>query len=682
MGRKQIRRHGGGGAKRRESIYRATKQIKMTGRFISTASGGIFFELDADGRLRDDKYFIEADHMHGAINGDTVRVKLLPRGRDAVVTEIIERGVTSLIGIYYKDERYGDIYVEPDDTKLRFTVAVKGNECAVQPTDGDKVEVRIDSYPERFGDEAEGTVTAVFGDSCTREANYSAILHESGIITKFSREAEQQAADREHDILTPNGRLDLRDKTIFTIDGADAKDLDDAISVERNGDGYILGVHIADVSSYVTEGTQLDKEAMERGTSVYFSDKVVPMLPVALSNGICSLNSGLDRYALSAIIELDKFGEIKGVRPAKSIIRSRVRGVYSEVNAIIDGEADEALKSKYAPVIEDGTLDMALALYACLKKKSEQRGALELESIEGKVILDENGDPTDIIRCERGTAEMLIEQFMLCANEAIAVFMTKKALPCVYRTHDKPDPDKVMSFIKFAHNLKLNPPYLRKDNITPGYFGAILDKAKKSGLGAPVSYILLRTMQKAKYSEINSGHFGLSSPCYLHFTSPIRRYPDLATHRILSCFLEKGREEAVKRYTSFAAKAAKTSSDAELRALEAERAIDDLYKTLYMSKHIGEEYEATVSSVTSFGLFCALENTCEGLVPISSMRNRYWYDADSMTLSCGEKVFRLGDRVRIRVESVDIATRRVDFKLLDEAEICIEEKRSFRAFRE
>jgi ribonuclease R len=404
---------------------------------------------------------------------------------------------------------------------------------------------------------------------------------------------------------------------------------------------------------------------MQRGTSVYFSDKVVPMLPVALSNGICSLNSGLDRYALSAIIDIDKFGEIKRVHPVKSIINSKVRGVYSEVNSLIDGTADETVKQKYSVIINDGTFDTALELYAKLKNKSARKGALELDTVEGKVILGENGDPVDIVRRERGVAELMIEQFMLCANEAIAGFMTAKGIPCVYRVHGKPDPDKIMSFVKFAHNLGLEPPYCKKDSITAAYFGTILDKAKEKELGVPVSYMLLRAMQKAKYSEVCEGHFGLASSCYCHFTSPIRRYPDLSVHRILSAFLKGDNTEG---YRAFAAKSAKKSSEAELSALEAERAIDDLYKALYMKAHIGESYDATVSSVTSFGLFCELDNTCEGLVPIASMKNLYSYDYDTMTLSCGNIRYRMGDRVKIKVNAVDVASRRVDFLLLDEAE--------------
>lgn len=666
----KYRRRGGSAQKKRGRIYMSKTAPTRTGRFSSTSSGGVFFEFDPQGELTDKKYFIDIDDTMGAINGDTVTVKLFPGRNNAKVIKINERTITHFIGTYVTDGMYSDdSYVDPDDSKLRFTAAISGIECERKPEDGDKVEVRITCYPKRFGDEVEGVITEVFGNSCTRQANYSAILHQCGIITEFTAEAQKQAGEQEHDIPSLVGREDLRSELIFTIDGEDAKDLDDAISVKKTDIGYTLGVHIADVSHYVRDGSALDKDAFSRGTSIYFADKVVPMLPVALSNGICSLNFGLDRYALSAIIDIDRFGQIKHTRLCKSVINSKVRGVYSEINSIIDGSASEQLMEKYACVTQSGMLDDALELYFALKKKSEQRGALELDSSDCKVILDENGDPRDILRCERGIAERMIEQFMLCANEAVAMFLSENGVPCVYRVHDKPEPEKVMSFIKFAHNLGIEPPYCRKDNITPAYFGTVLDKARRKGLGFSVSYILLRTMQKAKYSENNSGHFGLSSKCYCHFTSPIRRYPDLTVHRIISEILENGTDSAIRKYTGFAAKAAKSSSQAELRALEAERAIDDLYKTIYMAGRVGAEYDATVSSVLSFGLFCMLDNTCEGLVSVSSMKNNYWYDPDSLTLSCAAKTYRIGDRVKIKVEQVDIATRRVDFSLLDEPQV-------------
>ena len=647
---------------------RRSEALTLTGRFLSTSVGGVFFEIKADGTLDDRKFFIDSDGTRGAMNGDTVTVRAKLTNNSAYVIEINERTVKKLIGTLYEDERYyPPQYVQPDDTKLRFNVSVTGNECSTKPADGDKVEIRITEYPESMEEDALGVITAVFGDSCSREANYSAILREHGIITEFGKEALDDAGSHEHDILSPEGRTDIRNDTVFTIDGAGAKDLDDAVSAKRDGEGYVLGVHIADVSHYVREGTALDKEAMRRGTSVYFSDKVVPMLPVTLSNGICSLNAGVDRYTLSAFIKLDKFGEIKDASIKRTIINSKVRGVYSEINSIIDGVASKEIEEKYASVKD--TLDIMLEMYAILKKKSEKRGALDLDSSEAEIILDENGEPAEIIRRERGEAERLIEQFMLCANEAVASWLSANGLPCVYRIHEDPEWDKISDFIKFAHNLKLRPEYVKKENIRPAYFQKILDKAKKEGLSAPVSYMLLRTMKKARYSEVNAGHFGLSCRMYCHFTSPIRRYPDLSVHRIINYVLDgHSVSETVKKYSSFASVSAKTSSENEISALEAERDIDDLYKTIYMKKHIGQEFDAVISSVTSFGLFCELENTCEGLVPLRSMKQRYYFDPENMTLSNRNTTYRLGDKVRIKVENANVSLRLIDFSLVSEPE--------------
>lgn len=643
-----------------------SEALTLMGRFLSTSVGGVFFEIKADGTLEDKKYFVESDGTRGAMNGDTVTVRAKPSNNSAYVIEINERVIKTVIGTLYEDGRYyPPQYVQPDDTKLRFNVSVVGNDCSVKPADGDKVEITITEYPESMEEDACGVVTAVFGDSCSREANYSAILREHGIVTEFGEEALADAASHEHDMLSSEGRTDLRNDTVFTIDGAGAKDLDDAISAKRDGEGYILGVHIADVSHYVREGTALDKEAMRRGTSVYFSDKVVPMLPVTLSNGICSLNAGVDRYTLSVFVKLDKFGEIKDASLKRTIINSKVRGVYSEINAIIEGVADKETEKKYSSVKD--TLDIMLEMYAVLKRKSEKRGALDLDSNEAEIILDENGEPAEIIKRERGDGERLIEQFMLCANEAVASWLSANGLPCVYRIHEDPEWDKVSDFIKFAHNLKLRPEYVKKENIRPAYFGKILDKARKEGLSVPVSYMLLRTMKKARYSEVNAGHFGLSCARYCHFTSPIRRYPDLSVHRIINYVLDgHSVQETVKKYTSFASISAKTSSENELSALEAERDIDDLYKTIYMKKHIGKEFDATVSSVTSFGLFCELENTCEGLVPIRTMKHRYYFDQENMTLSSRNVTYRLGDKVKIKVENANVSLRLIDFSLVDE----------------
>ena len=654
----------------RGRIYKKhSKPSQRVGKFFSTASGGVFFELDNDGKLKDSKYFIDFDDTLGAMNGDIVEVRAKDKDMSAVVTAVNERAVRHVIGTVYMDDRFDRaMFLVPDDSKIRFDISIPVSECSVNVSDGDKAEVKIERYPEYADDEPEGVITQVFGQSGTLDANYTAILHECGIRMEFARDVLEEAGKCANDIPVAADRLDLRDKLIITIDGSDAKDLDDAISVERNGDGYFLGVHIADVSNYVRQDTALDREAFERGTSVYFIDKVVPMLPPALSNGICSLNPGVDRYTLSALIKLDKYGEIKGVKLAKSIINSKIRGVYSEVNRLIYGEADADINEKYAALRGDA-LSLMLEVYEKLRKKSEKRGALELDSEEAKILLDEGGRPVEIQKRERGTAERLIEQFMLCANEAVASWLTNNGYPCVYRVHETPEWEKSIAFINFAHNLKLMPPYVKKENISPGYFTGILEKARGAGIGGPVSYMLLRTMRKAKYSEKNTGHFGLAAGCYCHFTSPIRRYPDLAVHRIISESLSCRDSAIIKRkYERFAAEAAKASSENELKAMEAEREIEELYKCLFLKDKAGQEFDAVVSSVTSFGMFCTLDNTCEGLVPVASMKNRYYFDAESLTLSAGNIVYRLGDRVKVKVENVDIATRRVDFSILDEKE--------------
>ena len=652
----------------RRSIYTKKRSARSyTGRFFATSSGGVFFRTDGNIVLQDKKYFIDADDTLGAMHGDSVTVKVKEAHRSAVVISIDERAVKLVIGTVCDDERYDPpMYVEPDDSKIKFVINIEDNVSGTDIRDGDKVEIKITNYPESIYDEPSGVITKAFGGSQSVDANYKAILSEFDIRTEFPEEVLTEADRYAEMPITADGRIDLRSELIFTIDGSDAKDFDDAISFERSGSGYKLGVHIADVSEYVKGGTLLDNEAYERGTSVYFTDKVVPMLPTVLSNGVCSLNPGVDRYALSVFIELDRFGEIKEKKVSKSLINSKIRGVYSEMNQLLEGKASEAIKEKYSALSEDKT-KLMVEIYEKLKQKNDIRGAIELDSDEGMIILDENGVPTDIVRRDRGLSERIIEQFMLCANEAVARLMTERGIPCIYRVHETPDRDKTVAFIQFAHNLKLNPGYVKKESITPKYFSGLLEKAKDNGIGNPVSYMLLRTMQKAKYSDNNIGHFGLANKCYCHFTSPIRRYPDLVVHRYLKAYLS-GDTKTVRR-DAFVANAAKKSSENELKAMSAEREIEDLYKCIYMKNHIGEEHEAIIRSVTSFGIFCTLSNTFEGLVPMNLMKNRYYYDESSLTLGCGSNVYALGDKVRVRIEEVDIPTRKITFTLADEPNI-------------
>jgi ribonuclease R len=380
-------------------------------------------------------------------------------------------------------------------------------------------------------------------------------------------------------------------------------------------DGWQLGVHIADVSSYVPEKSALDRLVMNRGTSVYFTDKVVPMLPECLSNGACSLNAGEEKYALTAIINLDSEGEIIKTRIVPSIIKSRLRGVYSEVNEILTGTPDPELRAKYRAVTP--TLKKMQELYEILSEKARKRGYLDMSIDEAVIILDEDGSPKDIVRAERGVGERMIEQFMLTANEAVATLLSERGIPCVYRVHESPAADKLENFVDYLKHVGIHYTSLLQEDACGKDYAAVLDEAEKKGVGTAVSRTMLRSMMKAKYSEIRMPHFGLGIDCYCHFTSPIRRLSDLATHRIIHKVLLEGKRP--ESYASYAKRAARAASETELRALGAERRIENLYKVIYMQEHVGEIFNATVSSVTSFGMFCELENTCEGLVPICEM---------------------------------------------------------------
>ena len=461
------------------------------------------------------------------------------------------------------------------------------------------------------------------------EANYTAILQENNIALSFSENALIEAKEKEKEPITSENRLDLRNEIIFTIDSYEAKDLDDAISVKKTENGYILGVHIADVSHYVTHASSLDKDAYERGTSVYFIDKVVPMLPKELSNIICSLNEGVDRLTLSAFMTLDNSGNIISTEIANSIINSKVKGIYSELNDIIEKEKDSEFYKKYENVYP--TFKTMLELYGILKHKSEQKGAMELESDETKIILNEKGHPVDIIKRERGISERLIEQFMLCANEGVASFMYNAQIPCVYRVHDEPDREKINSFAIFARNLGIDvSPLKARNTITPSQLSLILKDSEEKGHLSIVSSVLLRSLMKARYSSLQKPHFGLNTEYYCHFTSPIRRYPDLSVHRILKSFLSgEITDKNIGAYEKFATLSSEMSSDNEVRAVRAERDIEELYKCIYMKDLVGEELDCVICSVNSFGFFAKTDKLCQGLVSIESLGGGFTYDREN-----------------------------------------------------
>ena len=459
--------------------------------------------------------------------------------------------------------------------------------------------------------------------------------------------------------IDPDGRERVS-PLAFTMDSASAKDLDDAVSIEKTEKGFLLGVHIADVSEYVLPKTPLDAAAMERGTSVYFADRVVPMLPPALSNGACSLNAGEDKAVLSAYLEIDAEGEILSCRLARGVMRSRVRGVYSEINDVLEKGDRSPFFEKYEAVFPSLLLMREAA--DVLTKRAQRHGALDFEAPAAYIVLDDEGMPADILPVLRGESERLIEEFMLTANRGVATLLHERGFPCVYRVHEAPVPEKLSDFLTYAHNLGLSTAHIKEGKVTAKELSLLLAEAEEKGLLRAVSYPLLRAMAKAKYSAEAHGHFGLSFPLYCHFTSPIRRLSDLATHRIVKAVLLDG--EAPEKYARYAARAAEAATEAELRALSAEREIDALYKALYLSRHIGEEYDATLSSVTSFGAFAELSNTAEGLLPIEELPGYFTYDEDALALRSSKFSLRIADRVRVKVERVDIPNRRAVFSLV------------------
>ena len=651
------------GRRGRVSSKAGREEIRTRGVFSGSKSGFGFVTVEESER----DIFIPEDKTMGAIHGDLVEIIYHTyRTRDGEtktegrVTKIVEYGITTVVGTLIHEPAYmrgkrrmpEKYYILPDDTRVDIRPTVSDSAGAV---DGDKVAATLvrNYFPE-------AKITAVLGNTFSMGANYQAVLIESGMPLEFSPEELAEAERVAAEPLSDEGRVRFDGLTVMTIDGESAKDLDDAVSLVRRGDGWRLYVHIADVSHYVREKTALDRAVMSRGTSVYFTDKVVPMLPPVLSNGACSLNAGEEKYTLTAIIDLDKDGEILKTKVVPAIINSKVRGVYSEVNSILEKTADSATRVKYKSVLP--LIERMHELYTILYKKAEKRGYLEMEVAEAEILLDTEGNPIAIEKRERGDAEKMIEQFMLTANEAVARLLSDSGIPCVYRVHEEPPPEKFSDFLTFVHNMGFDTSYISRDKATPADLSVLLDEAERKGLATPISYSLLRSMSKAKYSDIRSRHFGLSLDYYCHFTSPIRRLSDLATHRIIHRVLIEGKR--AEAYKSYAKRAAVAATDAELRALGAERRIEGLYKTLYMSQYLDCEFDAVISSITSFGMFAELDNTCEGLIPMSEMPGLFTFDEKNITMRSGRHIYRLGDRIRIRVEEADMIRGKLRFALV------------------
>lgn len=607
-----------------------------------------------------DDIFIHGSALQGALVGDKIIVGDIrkdDRGSSGRVRRIVEHKPAQTTGtVSITDE---GIELIPDNA-IRYNLRMRERDLN-GAKNGDKVMASLEQ--DYRGDWAYASVKKVFGSGRTARVCADAIVEQYGIPHVFPQEVLDEAERVGNEPISDEEyakRLDLRGEPIFTIDSKDAKDLDDAISVKRTDFGYTLGVHIADVSHYVKEGSAIDEEAINRGTSVYFADRVIPMLPEVLSNGACSLNAGTDKLAFSALIELDKEGHITKYDFKKTIINSKVRGVYSEVNEILDGTASEEILNKYAPVME--SLMSAKELADILKANSAARGTMELDSGESKFILDENGICIDIMPRVSGEAEQLIEQMMVTANIAAAKFSLDHKLPFLYRVHGTPDPKRVEELVTLLQLVGVPCKEIVKPNPETQDFAAILDRVRGLPCETLVSQRLLRTMEKARYSTEETGHFGLALSDYSHYTSPIRRYPDTSIHRVLSAFVEgMPAEEVRRRYAQFCETSATESSRNEIRALIAERDAEDCYMAEYMSQHIGEHFEGTVSGVTMRGVFVRLENSVEGFVSLDAFEGEDFVYDGLITQRSPKRELTIGTPLPIIVASAYVATGKVDF---------------------
>lgn len=644
---KLVRRDGRFYLKNSPEIAKKPKEkATLTGVFRAVERG--FGFVTADG----EDYFIRAEDMGQALDGDTVAIRRKDGGREndlAEITDVIKRGIIKTVGTVFVEG--GLSYVRPDDRAYFADIFVKDPAGA---SVGDKVYVEIKRFPKNRC--PEGVVLAVIGRQFDFETELKSIIYASGVETDFDQAAasEAQAVPDKVGISDIVGRVDLRDKQIFTVDGESARDFDDAVSLEIVDGKYRLGVHIADVSNYVVKNSALDKCASARGTSVYLPDEVVPMLPTRLSNGICSLNEGVDRLTVTVDMTFDDGGNLIKSEIYESVIKSTHRLTYTLVQGIIDGEA-AALEAH--PDVNQTILEMN-ALRLLIENRRKKAGYIDLDVKESDVST-ENGE-IKIGLHKSNDATKLIEQFMITANEVVANYLFNRHLPCVYRVHEPPLAEKARSLFNFLKALGINADL--GGSLTPKKLQKILCDNGDSRLAPVINRMVLRSMQKAKYSSENSGHFGLASECYCHFTSPIRRYPDLAVHRVLKDALSGKDRQLIDLYEGFLKEVSENCSLTERRADELERTVDDLYKTRFMAGRIGEEFFGVISGVTQNGFFVELENTCEGFVPIETLpAGTYCFDKENLTLSTHRRTYKLGDRVKICVIAADILTRRVDF---------------------
>lgn len=645
--------------------YKPLSKEIIQGTFTCTQSGYGFVTVEG----QEEDYYIHEKNMNGAFHEDKVLMEVLDeqprsgRRREGKILKILERGITTVVGTLQKSQNFG--FVIPDNQRFDSDIFVSKSECR-NLTSGFKVMVEITNY----GDERhspEGKIIEVLGHKDDPRVDILSIVKAYGLSTEFDEAIQRQVNQipAEVDVSAYKDRVDIRDWQMVTIDGEDAKDLDDAITLTKKGQNYLLGVHIADVSEYVAEYSPLDKEALKRGTSVYLVDRVIPMLPHQLSNGICSLNAGCDRLALSCIMEIDPSGKVIDHQIAETLIKVDERMTYTSVAAILDG--DETERKRYGSLVL--MFELMKELSDILRKRRHARGSIDFDFPESKIILDEKGKPIDVFPQVRNAATKIIEDFMLCANETIAEDFYWREIPFLYRTHDIPDGEKIDKLQAFLQNFGI---YLKisRDELHPMEVQKLLTKIEGTPEEPLISRLTLRSMKQAKYTVQSSLHFGLSTRYYCHFTSPIRRYPDLQIHRIIKENLRgvfTGKRFG--HYEGILPKVAEQTSRTERRAEEVEREVQKLKKAEYMKRRIGEVHEGIISSITSWGVYVELPNTVEGMIHVSMLPGDYYYYNETSYSMVGERTkreFKLGQHVRIRVKGVDMLLKNIDFELVED----------------
>lgn len=644
--------------------YSKSEVKRLQGVFTAHPKGFGFVTVEGE----EEDFFIPESRILDACHQDVVEIELSPvstgKRKEAVITKVIARGMKQLVCSYEESKNFG--FAVPDNPRFAWDIFIP-IEKSKGAVSGHKVVVEITKYA-KAGKKPEGKVVEILGHINDPGTDILSIVRAYDLPMEFPEKVLNQVerVAKQVSMADMEGRLDLRETCMVTIDGEDAKDLDDAVSLTMDNENYILGVHIADVSNYVQEHSALDVEALRRGTSVYLVDRVIPMLPHALSNGICSLNAGEDRLALSCIMTINPKGEVIDHVIAETVIRVDTRMSYTSVNKILE-QQDETEINKYEKLVP--MFQKMEELASILRKKRMQRGSIDFDFPETKVILDEEGKAIEIRPYERNVATKLIEDFMLIANETVATDYFWQELPFVYRTHDNPDSEKIKKLATFINNFGYTL-HIASDELHPKELQKLLLKIEGSDEEALISRLTLRSMKQAKYTTINTGHFGLAAPCYCHFTSPIRRYPDLQIHRIIKDNI-RGRlnQKKIEHYEAILMEVSKQSSELERRAEEAERETVKMKKVEYMENHIGETFEGVISGTTEWGFFVELENTVEGLVRLTSLQDDYYHFIEDSYEIVGErtgKAYKLGQKVKVYVDATDKIMRTIDFVLAEE----------------